>query len=134
MRRVVLAIVVSGLVFYPVTIFAQENKPAETVGELYFECKQSVRFASRERLTDAQLADALSCLAYLQGAAAVMVLNCAFKQRGYSPSENLTIGGYPSGIALAQSIINFAEERPDLWGDNKMTALFRLSQDFSCDN
>ena len=63
-----------------------------------------------------------------------MMLNCAYLERGYSPSEDLTIGEYPSGIALVQSITNFAEERPDLWGDNKMKALFRLSEDFPCDN
>lgn len=100
--------------------FSQTSKNPDSVQFLYQACR-------------ADLASALGryCLGYAEGAGQMMVINGhQGYEMGLCPPATI---GVPSGGALVQAFLNWAEKHPEMWSESALVGFaVAMSTTWSC--
>ena len=74
------------------------------------------------------------CLGLAGGVMAIMAWNCQSVGHGHRPSRTLTAGMPATNTAAVHSFVNWADDRPNEWGEDAAVVMVRaIRNGFECD-
>lgn len=124
--------VFAALLAAPASVGAQAIDRWSVQGTLR-SCEALSRLEAGERLSDAELAAAGECGAFMRGVGTVLVYGCTSKEEGYFPLY--VADAPPSTGAAVQAYINWARANPALWGESAVDGIIlALMEAFPCTN
>lgn len=109
---------------------------AQTVGQWSVQavlrsCEAASRLEAGETLSDAEIATAVRCVAFIRGVGGVLAYNCSSREEGYFP---LYAAEQPPSLGAAiQAYVNWARSNPEFWGEDAQDgAILALMETFPC--